>query len=108
MRTTIYALERILIDLEYAAADCYGRKTSASDHLERADIEILLPKLRAAKLAVQLALDSMQTPSDREISRAACHARQGGPAHSRIRMRRAPATELQRTKSIREPKCSLV
>ena len=71
MRTTIYALERILIDLEYAAADCYDRKTSASDRLERADMETLLPKLMAAKLAVQLALDSMQTPSDREIPRAA-------------------------------------
>ena len=44
-RTTIYALERILIDLEYAAADCYDRKTSASDRLERAEMETLLPKL---------------------------------------------------------------
>jgi hypothetical protein len=66
---TIRTLESALIDLEYAAADYSYWKASTSDPLELAEMKA--PKIRAARLMVRFALDSMQTPSDREISRAA-------------------------------------
>jgi hypothetical protein len=68
---TIRALESVLIDLEYDEADYSYCKASTSDPLELAEMKALLPKIRAARLMVRFALDSMQTPSDREISRAA-------------------------------------
>ena len=67
----INRLEQVLIELAYEAADCSYRKASTSDPLELARIEALLQELRSARIAVQFALDSMQTPSDREMSRAA-------------------------------------
>jgi hypothetical protein len=39
--------------------------------LELARMKASLQKLRSARIAVQFALDSMQTPSDLEMSRAA-------------------------------------
>ena len=63
--------ELVLIELEYAAADCVHHKTSTSDPSERADLEALLAKIRAARLAAQFALDSMQTSSDRDVPQAA-------------------------------------
>jgi hypothetical protein len=57
--------------LAYEAADCSDGKPLTSDPLELARMKASLQKLRSARIAVQFALDSMQTPSDREISRAA-------------------------------------
>jgi hypothetical protein len=68
---TIDCLEQVLIELAYEAADCTDRKALTSDPLEQARMKASLQKLRPARIAVQLALDSMQTPSDREIPRAA-------------------------------------
>ena len=68
---TIVRLEQVLIELAYEAADCSDRKALTSGPLELARMEALLQKLRCARIAVQFALDSMQTPSDREMSRAA-------------------------------------
>jgi hypothetical protein len=63
-------LELVLIELEYAAADCLYRETSASDPSEQVDLDELLPKIRAAKVTVLYALDSMQGPSDRGLPQA--------------------------------------
>ena len=68
---TIVRLEQVLIELAYEAADCSDRKPLTSDPLELARMKASLQKLRSARIAVQFALDSMQTPSDREMSRAA-------------------------------------
>jgi hypothetical protein len=68
---TIDRLEQVLIELAYEAADCSDRKALTSDPLELARMKASLQKLRSARIAVQFALDSMQTPSDREMSRAA-------------------------------------
>jgi hypothetical protein len=68
---TIDRLEQVLIELAYEAADCSDRKALTSDPLELARMEASLQKLRSARIGVQFALDSMQTPSAREISRAA-------------------------------------
>jgi hypothetical protein len=71
---SINHLELALIELEYAIADSLDCKTTTSDRLERADMEVLLPKIRMAKLAVQFALDaldSMQSSADRNIPHAA-------------------------------------
>jgi hypothetical protein len=68
---TIDRLEQVLIELAYEAADCSDGKPLTSDPLELARMKASLQKLRSARIAVQFALDSMQTPSDREMSRAA-------------------------------------
>jgi hypothetical protein len=47
------------------------RSNITSDPLELARMKASLQKLRSARIAVQFALDSMQTPSDREMSWAA-------------------------------------
>jgi hypothetical protein len=68
---TIDRLEQVLIELAYEAADCSDGKPLTSDPLELARMKASLQKLRSARIAVQFALDSMQTPSDLEMSRAA-------------------------------------
>jgi hypothetical protein len=64
-------LELVLIELEYSAADCLYRKISTSDPSEQANSKALLPKLKTARLAVRFALDSMRSPPEREVLRAA-------------------------------------
>jgi CheY-like chemotaxis protein len=56
-------LELALIDLKYAAVDFTGRRESSSDHLERADLQALLPRISTANRAVQLALEALGTTS---------------------------------------------
>ena len=68
---TIDRLEQVLIELAYEAADCSDRKALTSDPLELTRMEASLQKLRSARIGVQFALDSMQTPSAGVISRAA-------------------------------------
>lgn len=70
-RTAIEALERAWIDLEYVTADCSYRKISAADYLERSDMETLLRRLVAAKLAAQVALNCVLSPPDLKIPQAA-------------------------------------
>jgi len=46
-----------LIELEYGAADCSGRKASTSDSLERGALNTQLQKIMAAKAAVEFAIE---------------------------------------------------
>jgi hypothetical protein len=54
-------MELVLIELDYAVADCFYRKTGSQNPLERVRLEALLQKIRAAKVAAQYALDNMET-----------------------------------------------
>ena len=53
-----------LIELEYSAADCSRRKASTSDSLERGALNIQLPKIMAAKAAVEFAIELIRISSD--------------------------------------------
>jgi hypothetical protein len=63
-------LELVLIELEYAAADCDHRKKSTSSASDRAELEALLSKIKGIKLIIQYALDNMQTKSDIDLPMA--------------------------------------
>jgi len=54
----------ILIELEYIVADISHYTTSAADPSERAILDIQLPKIRAAKAAVELAIEVIRISSD--------------------------------------------
>jgi hypothetical protein len=64
-------MELGLIELEYAAADCLYKKDSAADPSERVEIDALLARIKAAKVAILYALDSMSSSSDRGLPQAA-------------------------------------
>jgi hypothetical protein len=53
-----------LIELEYSAADCSRRKATTSDSLERGALNIQLPKIMAAKAAVEFAVELIRISSD--------------------------------------------
>src|SRR5580658_3844542 len=53
-----------LIELEYSAADCSRRKATTSDSLERRALNIQLPKIMAAKAAVEFAVELIRISSD--------------------------------------------
>ena len=53
-----------LIELEYSAADCSRRKATTSDSLERGALKIQLPKIMAAKAAVEFAVELIRISSD--------------------------------------------
>ena len=53
-----------LIELEYSAADCSRRKATTSDSLERGTLNIQLPKIMAAKAAVEFAVELIRISSD--------------------------------------------
>src|SRR5271168_921651 len=53
-----------LIELEYSAADCSRRKATTSDSLEPGALNIQLPKIMAAKAAVEFAIELIRISSD--------------------------------------------
>ena len=58
-------VELALIELQYMAADFSQRRESTSDPLERAALDIQLPNIRMAMVAIEFTLEAIQIPSDR-------------------------------------------
>ena len=58
-------VELALIELQYMAADFSQRRESTSDPLERAALDIQLPNIRMAMVAIEFTLEAIRIPSDR-------------------------------------------
>src|SRR5271155_1509744 len=58
-------VELALIELQYIAADYSRRRESTSDPLEQAALDIQLPNIRMAMVAIEFALEAIRIPSDR-------------------------------------------
>ena len=58
-------VESALIELQYMAADFSQRRESTSDPLERSALDIQLPNIRMAMVAIEFALEGIRIPYDR-------------------------------------------
>ena len=88
------AVELALIELQYMAADFSQRRESTCDPLERAALDIQLPNIRMAMVAIEFTLEAIQIPSDRS------EHLQGAPTARRRRQPRLlPRVPSQRSRS---------